>query len=58
MDELRFAQMIGNAYDIGVVVGETGNKNHPEYEQKKREFKNITIKTVRKETEALMKVEV
>jgi len=24
-------QVVGNAYDVGVMVGETGNKKHPNY---------------------------
>lgn len=32
-------QAIGNIYDVGVMVGETGNQKHPEYASRKAEFR-------------------
>lgn len=49
--------VIGNTFDIGIMVGETSNKKHPEYSRKREEFRKKTIQIMKKEMDAIIKLQ-
>ncbi len=57
MSDQLLEMIIGNTYDIGIMVGETGNQHFPEYQKKKQQFKNEVIHTMKKEIRTTIKLE-
>lgn len=49
--------VIGNTFDIGIMVGETGNKKHLEYIKKREKFRKKTIQIMKKEMDAIIKLQ-
>ena len=57
MSDQLLGIIIGNTYDIGIMVGESGNKHHSDYQHKKEEFKKEVIHTMKKEIRTTFKLE-
>ena len=49
--------IIANTFDVGIMIGETGAKNHPDYKHKKEEFRDEIKHTMLKEIRTTIKYE-
>jgi len=58
MNKVELIEMvIGNTFDIGIMVGETGNKKHQEFTKKREELRKKTIQVMKKELNAIIKLQ-
>ena len=57
MSDQLLGLIIGNTFDVGIMVGETGNKNHAKYLKKREAFRNEVIHTMKKEIMTTIKLE-
>ncbi len=49
--------ILSNTFDCGIMVAETGNRNHPLYEKKREDLKRCLIGTQKKAIRTVIKLE-